>query len=1208
MLDDKSRHILEWIAPMNFSIAHIDITSQRREKFGEWFLETAEYKDWLGGVSQILFCKGIPGAGKTYLASLIIDHLRGTLDETVGMAWAYCNYTERKSQSTLKLTSSLLRQLAQGLGDIPRNIQDLYEAHSSGQVPLRLSEVKQALMSIVTAYDRVFLVVDALDECDDTNGTRDTFTEELLALPAHVQILVTSRPIKNIEDEFSRSTHIEIRAQDDDIKNYVNLRVRAPQFSLFGSLRFNVIFSAASRGSEFKETCTIRYRLAESHRRGRCRAMSRHVSDTNCPETYSFLTSQKMINLDRFLMAKLHLDSLARKAKYHKNAVLKMINQLPHELDTTYQNAMERVLDQETDESELAKRVLLWVWQAFEPLNIRQLQEANSVAMGEPHGDVDSHVKPAMLTSVCAGLVEVEESGTLRLVHFTAADFFFRHSQEYFQDRSMYLSFICLKHVDMSSSDADRKDLVFDELEEEYEWMVGQRADPSHQRSFMTYAVPHLKDHLRYQPGPLGDPLLFQAIKDAWGHFTHSLSGFYAYITGSGGFESEHLDFFPDLPDDLQIAAYFGYHVEVEHLLRDDSSEEENQVTLDKGAAACIAAYRGDDEILRVLLEAKADVSSTFGQWTPLEWAIAKENLTTIQLLFYFIHDLGSFRLDGKEILIPFAIIQNPTTPVYQPIIEILLEQGADINGKDTENRAALHCAISIHGGKDSPHVTELISIINLLISHGADINQESNGSTPLAEACRHGLWNIARLLLERGVDVNKGAEVTPFYNTCFYPYQFNDSMECMDMATCLLDHGADPNKGSKTTPLIRACKRKDMELVSFLLEKGADVNKIPDMAMIQSPIYTAYAWEHGTVLNLSPQLEGPALRHNPLLAACTMLPGSKDIVKLLVDRGADVNCGVAQTPLFTAADQRDIETVKLLLAKGADPHNAGIDPYNHWTTCHFPRYVPIIQVLIEAGAVVDERFVDTVYCRYHRINRVHRDMPVDKVHDDRRRKQLEEYDKFHKHKQLNNEYQYLDENSSEDNFIESIHCHYHREHSTRRRLQIERSYEEYRNESLKDEDSDGHSGSLDENSHKVLSKADCGTSDSDPGSDKNLESNLDEDPNDALSEIDYRYSDSDSGSHSGSGSDSNPGGIDYASKDFDGDEYKDGDEYEDEEEKIKYQVYQPSIVDILSAKVALGDIHGSLTSLILPQKDRDWKLDFSPLWRLDMREQYRGT
>ncbi|RAL67071.1 hypothetical protein DID88_007851 [Monilinia fructigena] len=101
--------------------------------------------------------------------------------------------------------------------------------------------------------------------------------------------------------------------------------------------------------------------------------------------------------------------------------------------------------------------------------------------------------------------------------------------------------------------------------------------------------------------------------------------------------------------------------------------------------------------------------------------------------------------------------------------------------------------------------------------------------------------------------------------------------MECMDMAKFLLNHGADPNKGTKTTPLIRACKRKDAELVKFLLEKGADVNKIPDMAMAQSPTYTAHAWEHGTVMNLSPQLEGPALRHNPLLAACTMLPGSKE-------------------------------------------------------------------------------------------------------------------------------------------------------------------------------------------------------------------------------------------------------------------------------------------------------------------------------------------
>jgi hypothetical protein len=61
----------------------------------------------------------------------------------------------------------------------------------------------------------VFVVVDApdaLDECQNGEGNRDSFVKELQKLPENVRLLVTSRPIKDIESEFAHSIRKEIQA------------------------------------------------------------------------------------------------------------------------------------------------------------------------------------------------------------------------------------------------------------------------------------------------------------------------------------------------------------------------------------------------------------------------------------------------------------------------------------------------------------------------------------------------------------------------------------------------------------------------------------------------------------------------------------------------------------------------------------------------------------------------------------------------------------------------------------------------------------------------------------------------------------------------------------------------------------------------------------------------------------------------------------
>ncbi|RYO87951.1 hypothetical protein DL766_010235 [Monosporascus sp. MC13-8B] len=69
--------ILDWITPIDYTPQQNDYFSRRQAGTGEWLLDSTEYQAWLKTDGQTLFCPGIPGAGKTILASVVIENIDG---------------------------------------------------------------------------------------------------------------------------------------------------------------------------------------------------------------------------------------------------------------------------------------------------------------------------------------------------------------------------------------------------------------------------------------------------------------------------------------------------------------------------------------------------------------------------------------------------------------------------------------------------------------------------------------------------------------------------------------------------------------------------------------------------------------------------------------------------------------------------------------------------------------------------------------------------------------------------------------------------------------------------------------------------------------------------------------------------------------------------------------------------------------------------
>ena len=165
-------------------------------------------------------------------SAIIIEHLQQIFTgDDVSVAYVFCDYQDRRSQTTLALLSSLVQQLALQCKDMPQEISDAYDKCSHGQISLSQSDCSELLISVSSRFRRSFVVIDALDELltndDEGSGLRLDILDELLRLQeqrssrAYYSLFVTSRENRVIQQSLARSICVEILANSEDVESYI---------------------------------------------------------------------------------------------------------------------------------------------------------------------------------------------------------------------------------------------------------------------------------------------------------------------------------------------------------------------------------------------------------------------------------------------------------------------------------------------------------------------------------------------------------------------------------------------------------------------------------------------------------------------------------------------------------------------------------------------------------------------------------------------------------------------------------------------------------------------------------------------------------------------------------------------------------------------------------------------------------------------------
>jgi len=225
----ECRTIADWLTPVDYGPQHSDYFKSRQPGTGQWLLDSPKFHAWLETDKQTLFCPGIPGAGKTILTSIVVDYLysRRQRDPNIGIAYLYCNFQRKYEQKIDDLLASLLKQFIQEQSSVPDSVKTLYNQHKDKRTRPSLDEISKTLNSVITYYSRVYIVVDALDECQVSGECRSRLISEIFNLQAKTRanLFATSRLIHNITEKFKGSISLEIRASDEDVLKYLDDRI-----------------------------------------------------------------------------------------------------------------------------------------------------------------------------------------------------------------------------------------------------------------------------------------------------------------------------------------------------------------------------------------------------------------------------------------------------------------------------------------------------------------------------------------------------------------------------------------------------------------------------------------------------------------------------------------------------------------------------------------------------------------------------------------------------------------------------------------------------------------------------------------------------------------------------------------------------------------------------------------------------------------------
>ncbi|KAI0860271.1 ankyrin repeat-containing domain protein [Xylaria cubensis] len=897
-----------------------------------WITTDPTYREWNTGTQVgTLWLKGIPGSGKSVLASHLIHHLSCDRPDVPVLFFFFRQIIDANHEP-----HALLRDWLDQILIYSPPLQQQLKNYVESQRELGSLSMEDLWSDLRLALDSLpkgaYCVADALDEIDEGH---ESFLQALAELgewkPEAVKVLITSRPTPSIETALRGSKILQRRLGESDVDKDIAIFVQQSldSASIVGSDRQLILGAVPGRANGV------------------------------------------------FLFARFAIDAFLEPGA----DVAATLQCLPTSLNEMYTKLLKDHAARSDVPDDIQRLVLQWATNSTRPLRLLELAD---MLGGTRFSGNERNLKAMknLIRAACGPLLEILADETVSVVHHSLTEYLrgTNRSQESIGypiieqgEANESLALLCLTYMrniwDISreqdqvevSSDHNKQTLI--EESGKHRWIIEQRT----KHPFLEYAATNWPSHvIKSEAFGQDQSRTTEAIREflqyserfqdwlrfKWPGGTEGVTPL--HMAAKVGIKTyiRELLYFPDTAIDAQDedgktplwwAASSGHASIVAHLVAKGANPDQDDRNGLKPLH--VAAQNNDAAVVKVLLESGVrpltektreydspynfikicgNAPRSVGH-TALMYACRAGHLEAVDAFMPFIEDPEvanqalAWGIESSKSVVVQRILQHPNvnvntkvqgvTQLYlackrpnPDIIAALLSAGANPNILSSQSMDGVLMRIPGFDYQSLDRYSPLhrlcefrdtnednITIVaNLLVGAGAKIQQQDpSGLTPLHKAVHSTV--LTRILLDAGANANATDHDgnTPLHNVSDFSV----------MRLLIELGGGDINKKGKNgmTPLLCVLwSSQDMDSIDTLLEYGADCSVVD--SKMNGPLHY-FLWNSS--------FSSHAL-----------------ILKKLVSSGADPNAKniAGQAPLHILQDRKGVmgPAMDILLAAGA--------------------------------------------------------------------------------------------------------------------------------------------------------------------------------------------------------------------------------------------------------------------------------------------------
>ena len=767
----------------------------------------------------------------------MINHLneRFRHNDKIAVLCLYLDYKESDYQTAENLIASLLKQLIQQQSSpiLSSNVQEAESGHLSDR------EIHQTLSVEIKTLERVYLVVDALDEYKKAG-----LLTELKMLSDKLSIMTTTRlsegkPTVSCNGCGRESLNVYFRcttcASFHVCQGCVSTQITCGNAyhhmeEPYSSVRLDIPTHGSGTMRYIKNYLEVEKHSSRTENMG-TRKLDRFFKQNPQLRLSISHTISEAAN-GNYLYAKLLLCYLETKKSIGE--VKNAMSSLPRALEMVYEDLFNSLDSQPQSNSEVSKCALSWIVHAYRPLNAVELQHAIVLSPGVYFHQSVALTKEENLVGFAAGLVTgLDKGASARLIHYTAQEHFDQNRPKCFPNAVADIAFLIINSLCSDVLSATYSNT----RERRY-----TRNNPKIQEAFenfplLSYASEFWGYHAREAQADIGvQAAILQLVCSPIRLESTMLAARYTRLK----YRSNNISVTDT--NGLRVCSWFGIDTVIPDLMKKgfDIDEQEQE-----GYTALMYACRnGHIRTVATLLDYDSHVNifSHRGN-TALFEAINWRKNEVVELLLTRGKDTDVNGRGGSESR-TFTVLTFAVLYASEEILRALVKRkDIQMNLRDGSSRTALLMAVG-HGK------TSLASIILRHPDTRTDLYDE-NGDSALMIASKKGHTEIIKLLLfDRGVD--------PSMNKALVLAVKHDRVDAVKI---LLDQNANhhtPDDEGRSLLSI-AVRNGKAEMLCLLLDRGMDANSL-DM--------------HGKT---------------PLHEVCEVgLLNEREMIRILLERGAD--------------------------------------------------------------------------------------------------------------------------------------------------------------------------------------------------------------------------------------------------------------------------------------------------------------------------------